>query len=508
MDLSEVPGRLSRRAIIDIGSNTVRLVIYDGPARAPSVLYNEKITARLGKGVAEDGRLSRKASETALAALGRYALLLRLHAITDIECVATAAVRDAANGGEFLDRVAALGLAPRMLSGKQEAEASAHGVLAAFPGAEGVVGDLGGGSLELIDIGDDGCRHGVTLPLGTLRLAALRAGGPDGFARAVRKMLRQSGWSGEAGRPFYCVGGSWRALARFAMLREDWPVDDPHGYEMEPDAALRLARMLAAQARAKAIGKKAGRKGAAGLADLAKLGLGISASRIASLPDAAALLAVLVRVLKPSRLVFSGWGLREGLLAARLAPAAAHSDPLLAGVAQFVRRSGEGLPEAAAAVARWCAPADPGQGKGTLRLAATMLALASMRTEPNLRAELASEWALRKRWIGISAEGRAMLAVAVRGNSARTAIPADLLRMASATRLREALAWGLAVRLCRRMSVGAAEALAGTSLAVDGGRLVLAAGGTMAALYNETVAKDHRLLAECLGLEAVFEARS
>ncbi|MBU6268447.1 MAG: exopolyphosphatase [Sphingomonadales bacterium] len=504
----------TRRAIIDVGSNTVRLVIYDGPARAPIVLYNEKITARLGKGVADTGRLSKKACEAALAALSRYALLLELHGIDDIECVATAAVRDAANGAAFLEQVSRLGLHPRLLTGEEEALASAHGVQAAFPGAVGVVGDLGGGSLELIDIGPDGCRHGVSLPLGTLRLPALKAGGRDGFARAVRKALRQSGWQGEAGQTFYLVGGSWRALARYAMVRDNWPVDDPHGHELDPQAALRLARWLAAAARGKAAGKAAGKlparnAAAASLGELARLGLGLSASRLASLPDAAALLAVLVRELKPARLVISGWGLREGLLAQRLPTEVAGDDPLLAGVSEFVRLSGEELPEAAATVVRWCRCIDLGTGKPgrpALRLAATMLALASMQNEPNLRAELASEWALRKRWIGIDAEGRAMLAVAVRANSARTAIPEELLRMAPAGALREALAWGLAVRLCRRMSVGAPAALAGTALAIDGGRLVLAARGAMAALHTDMVAKDHRLLAECLGLEPAFVA--
>ena len=97
-----------------------------------------------------------------------------------------------------------------------------------------------------------------------------------------------------------------------------------------------------------------------------------------------------------------------------------------------------------------------------------------------------------------------MLAIAVRANSGRTAIPPELLRMASPSRLREALAWGLAVRLCRRLSAGAPAALAETALLVDGGRLVLASRGAMIDLCTETVAKDHRLLAESLGLAPAF----
>ncbi|HWU03235.1 MAG TPA: exopolyphosphatase, partial [Novosphingobium sp.] len=181
MEKLQADTRDDLRAIIDIGSNTVRMVIYAGPPRAPTVLFNEKVTARLGKGVAEDGRLSPKSRATALAALSRFALLLRLHGVRDVRTVATAAARDASDGAAFLDEVRALGLTPRLLSGEEEAIASAHGVLAGFPGARGIVGDLGGGSLELIDIDGTGCTHGVSLPLGTLRLPALRAEGPTKF---------------------------------------------------------------------------------------------------------------------------------------------------------------------------------------------------------------------------------------------------------------------------------------------------------------------------------------
>ena len=167
-------GSGARQAIIDIGSNTVRLVIYGGPLRAPEVLYNEKVTARLGRGLGETGRLSDKAMTQALSALARYALLLQLRGVKDVSCVATAAVRDATNGAEFLQRVAQLGLCPRLLSGEEEAVIGAGGVCAAFPAAAGVVGDLGGGSLELTDIAGDRATHGVSLPLGTLRLARLR----------------------------------------------------------------------------------------------------------------------------------------------------------------------------------------------------------------------------------------------------------------------------------------------------------------------------------------------
>ena len=236
------------RAIIDIGSNTVRLVIYGGPPRAPVVLHNEKVTARLGKGVAENGKLGAKAMGQALAALGRYVCLLALRGVADVQTVATAAVRDARNGAVFMERIAELGLSPRLLSGEEEALTSARGVMAAFPGAVGMVGDLGGGSLELIDIAGTRATHGISLPLGTLRLPALRAGGGPKFARRVRKMLASVDWSGAHAQDFYLVGGSWRAFGRFAMLRGKWPVDDPHGFVLTAEQAGQITQAQAAAA--------------------------------------------------------------------------------------------------------------------------------------------------------------------------------------------------------------------------------------------------------------------
>jgi exopolyphosphatase/guanosine-5'-triphosphate,3'-diphosphate pyrophosphatase len=523
----------AQRAIIDIGSNTVRLVIFEGPARVPAVFYNEKVNAKLGRGVAEKGLLGAKAMAAALAALGRYAAILRLLGIEDVDTVATAAVRDARNGPHFLAEVARLGLAPRLLSGEEEAEAGAHGVLAAFPDAEGVVGDLGGGSLELTDIGAFGSRHGVSLPLGSLRLPALRAGGGARFGRRVGRMLQAADWAGAHGQTFYLVGGSWRALARYAMLRDKWPIDDSHGYEMSPQAALKLTQLLLRKRRAKtapakprpiklrtadpALPKRAAGPHVAKSVKAVSLPpllreehtIGISASRQASLPDAAALLAVLVRELKPARLVFSGWGLREGLLADRFTAETRREDPLLAGVSAFVDAGGEPLSALGETVADWTArcgllPAEAAPRREPLRRAAIMLALASMRVEPNLRAEQASDWALRKRWIGLDAEGRAMLAMAVRANNGRTAVPPELLRLASPACLRMAMVWGLATRLARRFTAAGLPALAGSTLLVEDGRLVLAAQPALVALFTETTDKDMRLLAESTGLEPEF----
>ena len=481
-----------RRAIIDIGSNSVRLVVYGGPPRAPAVLMNEKVTARLGKAVGETGLMSDKAIKAALAALGRYAALLRLMGVTNVETVATAAVRDASNGAEFLAAVRALGLDPRLLSGEEEAVASAHGVMAAFPGAKGVVADLGGGSLELTELDGATCRHGVTMPFGTLRLEAMRAAGPQKFAARVQKALRAADWTAGEGRPMYLVGGAWRALARYAMARVDWPLDDPHGWELDSETAIKLCRSLIA-------GKLT--------IEVPRL----SAGRLASLPDAAALLGVLAREIRPTCLVFSSWGLREGLLFRMLSPGVRSQDPLLAGVVAFAETL-DVSSSAATMVQGWTADVcttrleSPGASGGErLRLAATMLALAAQRIEPNLRSEQAMGWALRKRWIGIDDRERVVLATASLANSGRTAIPDEFLRLASTAELREAVTWGLATRLCRRFSGCVTQSLAGATLRYDDGRLVLSVQPPLHALVTEALDKDLRLLAGWLDAEPAVE---
>lgn len=476
-----------QRAIIDIGSNTVRLVVYNGPPRAPAVLLNEKITAKLGRDVAKTGLLSEKAMGLALSALARFAILLKQMGVSDVDVVATAAVRDAKNGPEFLEEVASLGFAPRLLSGEEEARTSALGVIAAFPGACGVAGDLGGGSLELTAIGSEGCGRGITLPFGTLGLPDLRAGGDAAFASQVRKALRSAKWDAGREETFFLVGGSWRALSRYAMYQLGWPLDDPHGFEIAPDEAIRLCRK-AAQGKFDANMPR------------------ISSSRIANLPDAAALLGQLVSVIGPSRLVFSSWGLREGLLYSKLDKATRAQDPMLAGVAAFSEALGVSA-STATMVAGWTAGANtPGaSGDGKLRLASTMLSLAAMQSEPNLRAEQAMSWALRKRWIGLDARGRARMAMTVLANSGRVAIPEEFSLLATEDELKQAIVWGLSIRLCRKLTGCAPAAISGTTLSRDASRLLLVLREPFHALFTDSVAKDLRWLAEWLELDPTVE---
>lgn len=482
------PNAVPHRAVIDIGSNTVRLVVYGGAQRAPTVLLNERVVARLGSDLRRTGKIPEAAMEVALAGLRRFRRIMTDLHVNEVDVIATAAPRLADNGGEFLERVSACGFRPNLLSGEEEARTSAMGVIGAFPGAEGVVADLGGGSLELIEIRNGECTHGVSLPLGTLLLPDLRSKGSAHFKRKINRALKNEDWAHEMTEPLYMVGGTWRALASYAMHEARHPLTDPHGFELDGHAALKLAKRVRRT-------------------DPARLSiLGVTPMRAEMLPDAAALLYLLLQKLQPTRLVFSSWGLREGRLFDRLDPAAKAQDPLLSGIACFAAPRG-GPPTLATRIAGWTVDALPHDGGGSerVRLAATMLALASMQIEPNLRLKQAINWALYKRWIDLSDEGRAMIAAALSANCGQPELPPELLRLASGKRLDEAVCWGLAIRLARRLGAGSRSSLRNSALEIHHGRLVLFLAESHADLWAEHVEQDLANLAGRLGLEPGME---
>ncbi|MFZ1744019.1 MAG: Ppx/GppA family phosphatase [Pontixanthobacter sp.] len=483
-------GNRVERAIIDIGSNTVRLVLYGGSPRAPVTLFNEKVAAKLGREIAITGRLPDDSMAMALRGLGRFALLLHEWGIKTIDVVATAAVRDATNGAEFLGKVRALGFEPRLLSGDDEARISAMGILGAFPGAQGIVADLGGGSLELVRIDQQGHVGGVSLPLGTLRLPEYRGADDTETQANLAKAIAQADAFTVRGGKLYLVGGTWRSMAVAAMSARNYPLSDPHGFELPMNEAVSLAETMAS-------------------ADVAALGANprISPMRAEYLPDAGILLQSLLGKLTPDAVVFSSWGLREGVLFDELEPLARRQDPLLAGVGEFARMRGT-PPMLATGVAGWTVGAlragGHGLGSERIRLAATMLALASMQIEPNLRIDLAMDWALHKRWIDVDATGRAMMAAAMAGNGNRCDLPKFLFDLASAEHLEEAICWGLAIRLCRRLVGRSSKLFNVSTLNIEGDQLVLTLDQGHAALYGIPTEKDMAVLADRLALVPEF----
>ncbi|MEO5578376.1 MAG: Ppx/GppA family phosphatase, partial [Sphingomicrobium sp.] len=211
-----------RVAIVDIGSNSVRLVVYGGPPRVPIPVFNEKVLAGLGSGLDRSGSLKPSARAKALAALKRFKILLKDMQVRRIHVLATAAIRDSDDGPDFVREVERIGFKCDVLSAEDEARLAGEGVISGNPEADGIVGDLGGGSLELVDVANGEVRRGISLPLGVLRIRN-SAEDEDSAKKAIRSAIKQAGTTGEGrGRPLYLVGGSWRALAQIDMLATDF----------------------------------------------------------------------------------------------------------------------------------------------------------------------------------------------------------------------------------------------------------------------------------------------
>lgn len=481
-----------RTAIIDIGSNSVRLVVYDGPRRIPFILFNEKVMAGLGADIGATGRIGDQAMARGLAALARFARLCVEMDVEQVSCVATAAVRDAHNGVELVARAADLGLEVRVLSGQEEGIASAHGLLSGMPDADGIMGDLGGGSLELVRVRAGRVEQAVSLPLGVFRIGEIRRRGRKALSQRLDALLSESGMAGiETGLPFYLIGGSWRALARLDMHLAGYPLPILHHYEMMPDRPAVVLQWLERAPKAELKAMPA-----------------VSNARLPSLPNAAHLLCAIVERLNAAHLTVSAFGLREGLLFEQLPPDLACEDPLL--VAARIEGNAQGrFVGHGDRISGWIAPlfGDDPPAWARIRLAACLLADVGWRANPDFRAERGMEFALHGNWAGISAGERAALAQALYANfGGGSGVAPQLEGLAPAETLRRATQWGLAIRLCQRLSGGAEGPLKGSSLELREGSIILRLEPGHADLAGETIDRRLRQLGQAMGRGFLIDA--
>lgn len=471
--------------MVDIGSNSVRLVVFNGPPRAPSVLFNEKVMAGLGRGVIATGMIERKAMRAALTALARFRHLSGLMGVPQPITVATAAVRQARNGAQFLESVAALGLPAALLSGDEEAEAAGFGVIAGFENANGIIGDLGGGSLELAHVEGGRVLERESFPLGVLNLGRIRDLGATELRKEVKKLLQPRGWE-RLGKdlPFYLVGGSWRSLAKIHMFLARYPLPIVHHYSMPPLAAASLVRAVARLDR-----------------NLLKEKNIVASARYPAMADAAALLAVLASLIRPKSLIVSATGLREGLHYQQLTEQERALDPLI----EAARAEGDlqgRFPGHGDLLDRWIAPlfASESATDGRLRLAACLLGDIGWAANPDFRAERGLEVALHGNWLGLDARGRALIGQALfaafGGGNAR---PAILSTLATDEELSRAQIWGLAMRLGQRLSGGVAAPLKTSGVAIDGDRLILSLMNDAKILLGDPVERRLKQLATASG---------
>ncbi len=490
---------ISRRdglvGIIDIGSNSVRLVVYQGLARIPATLFNEKVMAGLGRGLAANGKLGKGSMDTAVTALTRFAALSNAMGVESLRTVATAAVREASNADEFVARVRReCGLEIETISGEAEARGAALGVIAGIPDADGIVGDLGGGSLELIRVAGGTAHERISLPIGSLRLDAVRKRDRRALAPFIKKALDQVGWAALGrGRPFYMVGGSWRALAQVHIHSTGHPLPIVHQYEMPNDAPASLVRSLSQ-------------------VDLATLRTvpNISTARLPSLPGAAMLLAATVKKLGSSKVISSGFGLREGLLFGQLSPEQAALDPLIEAARDEGVRQGR-FAEHGDMLFDWMDGLFPNEppAERRLRLAACLLSDIAWRAHPDFRAERGVDTALHGNWVAITAAERAALAQALHfcfGGAGNDPVLAQLSLLAPAPQLARARAWGLALRLGQRLTGGTAAALVASRLVREGDNVVLRLDARHNSLFGDAVLRRLKLVGGALGLHPMVVA--
>lgn len=451
-------------AVIDIGSNSIRMVVYDGAARTPQVLFNEKWVCALGQGLDSSGRLNPEGVPQAVAALARFVRLARAMGAEAIDVLATAAVRDADDGPEFVAAVEKrCGVAVTVLPGTREALLSAQGIRCAIPDADGTVADLGGGSLELAAI-DHGRVGGATatLPLGVLRLAEAGGSGSGAVAQAIDRHLGGVEWlDGGRNRTLFAAGGALRALGLMLMAHVGHPLHVLDNFTLERAEAVRLLDLIARQSR-KSIEKV----------------MGVSRRRIAHLPTAALVLDRLLVRVRPSRLVFSAWGMREGRFFERLPPAVRRQDPLIAACTRMAAAVGR-FPAHAAELMAWMTPLFPDESAAERRqrLAACLLGDLFWSEHPDYRAEQAFLRVIRMPVMGLDHPGRAALALAVTARyqgdeEAEFTLPAR--RLLDEEGQRRARLIGLALRLAHTVTGGVPGLLRRTRLIKERNVLVFA----------------------------------
>ncbi len=470
--------------VLDVGSNSIRLVVFEHDGRAPVPIFNEKVLCGLGRGVATTGRLDPAAMADAHRNLARFAEVARAMGVGRMTAVATAAVREAANGREFVDKVRrATGIRLRVLSGEEEARTSALGVLSGNPDADGVMGDLGGASLELVDIAGGKTHAQVTLPLGPLALSELAGGTLERARAVVAKHLTAVPWLDRLqGRDLYLVGGSWRALARVHMAMTDYPLKVIHAYTLEARAARTFLQRLP-------------RLGKARLKSIPGVARRVDALRWAALP-----LAEVIRLGRPRRLVFSSYGLREGCLFAQLSPGERRRDPMIAHAEELASRQARFAPNPDEVLA-WVAPILPKAFPDRLARAAVLLGDIGWLDHPDYRAEHAFWRILRLPAVAIEHRERALLALTdhvryhghIEGDLA-----ASVRRLLAPGDAEAALALGLALRLAYTVAGGDSAVLADIRLAVEGGTLSLSLRGARRALAGDVVRRRLDALATAL----------
>ena len=486
--------RASSVAVIDIGSNSVRLVVYEQMVRSLVSVFNEKTLCGLGREVQSTGLLAPDAVDKALTALRRFHALCKIQRVGRIHAIATAACRDASNGPDFIAKAERIcGVSIEILSGPQEAKLSAFGVISSIHKPDGIVGDLGGGSLELIDVRGHRIRSGVTLPLGSLALQDLSHKSLKRAERIVRNELTDiARLKAGRGRTFYAVGGTWRALARIHIIQSGYPLKVMHGYSISAADALDFARRL--------------RRLAA--ADMLANIEAVSEARRPLLTYAALVLEYIIRVAQPKTITFSTFGVREGLLYSMLPESERAKDGLLCAAQtlnELLSRSARHAQELIDWTDRLVRVVHLRETEEDRRLrhAACLLSDIAWRVHPDHRGEQTLELITNGNFGSITHQGRAFVALSVffryAGLSEENQPPTVIQAQVPPAMLERARLLGAAFRVAHLISAARPGVLSATHFRSQDRKLMLVFEHQMVDLVADRVGSRFRQLARLVG---------
>jgi exopolyphosphatase/guanosine-5'-triphosphate,3'-diphosphate pyrophosphatase len=478
-------------AIVDIGSNSVRMVVYDQLGRAPLPRYVEKSLCRLGDGLEQTGAISAEGFRRTVEALRRFRAIADAMGVSRIDVTATEATRRASNGAELAEAIrTACGLTVRVLEGAEEARYAALGVISGFYRPVGVVGDMGGGSLEVAEALDDHVgERWTSLPLGAPPVEAFLQSGVREAKRRIDALMHENLPKDLAMPVFYAVGGGWRAIAKAHMAVEKAPVPVVHGYSCKADVIRDFVKHLSRLP----------------LDRLAAIP-GLPERRARTTAAAALVLDRLLKRLKPDRVVFSALGLREGWLYSQLQPDERYLDPIVEG-ARLIGLPRARVPSFAPALVPWTAALFPDEtpAEARLRIAVCALSDVAWRDDPNVRAAETFRVLLRFPFIGLDHAERVFIATAIHSRYAgkrNAACLSPAIDILSLDARRRAHILGRAILLAYRLSGSVPEVLAGSRLCVERKRLRLEVGKTARVPDSEVVLARLKLLA------AAMDARS
>ena len=472
-------------AIVDIGSNSVRLVVYEAQNRVAATLQNEKSICAIGRDMVTTGCLHAEGCAAALEALVRFRLIADGLNVEIRDAVATAAARDASNGAEFIRRAeAAWGRPIRILAGEEEARIAAEGVVAGIPDADGLAADLGGGSLDMVSVKGGKTGNAYTLPFGPLRLMDQSKGDPDKARDIVDRGLKNI--PGLSAPALYAVGGIWRSFARVDMEEHNYPLHVLQHYTIPRGRALRLCRLLAG------LSKDSVRK--------IKV---VSKRRAESLPYGAVVLERLLEAGDIKDVVISAYGLREGLLYAALAPEERGKNPLVE-YARAANARAARVPVHAHEMLDWTAPLFDGDSQldAHIREASALFSDVAWRRHPDDRALGAFGQVLTAPFAGASHRYRALIAASVfHRYSGDEDVPQSMALSGLLEKEDEkrALVLGLAWRFAFSLSASAAGELSNYRLRMTPSKVILEVPTRREAIAGEPVQKRLGELAGALG---------